>query len=97
MLCVLSELIVLPLVSALERGIAVCCLTFKLGTACANGAFGSKSGFVMLRKRDQKLVSMVSCVRFVRRPICLAPSALLLGKFANCLRKSIGLAPFEAK
>ena len=34
-----------------------------------------------LRYRDQKLVSMVSCVRFVRRAAVLsAPSARLLGK-----------------
>ena len=44
-----SALMVLLAVSALDLGIAVCCFTFKLGTACANGAFGSKSGFVMLR------------------------------------------------
>ena len=49
MLLGLSLVIVLLAVSALDLGIAVCCFTFKLGTACTNGAPGSKSGFVMLR------------------------------------------------
>src|SRR5436853_623824 len=62
----------LPAVSSFVLGIAVCCPTFKLGTACTNGAPGSKSGLVMLRYRDQKLVSMVSCVRFVRRAAVLS-------------------------
>ena len=53
-------LMTLPTVSSLLLGIAVCNPLFKLGTACANGAPGSKSGFVMLRYRDQKLVSTVS-------------------------------------
>src|SRR3979490_1020020 len=89
-------LMVLPAVSASERGIAVCWPTFKLGTARTNLAVGSKSGLVMLRYRDQKLVSMVSWVRLVRRPVSLAPAALLLGNTRN-LSRSTASAPLESK
>src|SRR5437868_9241018 len=98
MLWGLLSVMVLPAVSAFDRGIAVCWLTFKLGTACANGELGSKSGLVMLRYRDQKLVSIVSWVRLVSRPICRAPSALLLGNVAKpCLLRSIPLKPLETR
>jgi len=36
-----------------------------------------------LRYRVHQLVSTVSCIRFVSRPICCAPVALLLGKVRN--------------
>src|ERR1700757_4062470 len=91
-----SELMTLPAVSSLLLGIAVCKPTFRLGTACAKTAFGSKSGLVMLRYRDQKLVSVVSWVRFVSRPTCLAPSALLLGNCANGVR-STGWTPIDCR
>src|SRR5580704_13804143 len=78
----------LPAVSSLVLGMAACAPTFKLGTASANLAPGSKSGLVMLRYRDQKLVSTVSWVKLVSRPTCLAPSALLLGKVLNWLRSA---------
>src|SRR6185503_8982026 len=55
------------------------------GTAC--GSLSPKSGFCeSLRYRGQKLVSTVSSIRFVRRPICCAPVALLLGRLRNLLR-----------
>src|SRR5215472_5250241 len=85
---------VLPFVSALLLGIAGCCPTFKLRTACGN--FEPKSGLVVLRYRVQKLVSTVSRVRLVSRPICRAPSALLLGSRRN-RSKLTGGAPWEAK
>src|SRR6266568_1820906 len=84
----------LPAVSALLRGIAVCCPTFRLGTA--SGKVEPKSGLVVLRYRTHQLVSTLSCVRLVRRLICRAPSALLLGRLRKRSRLTVG-APLEAK
>src|SRR5216683_3536737 len=86
----------LPAVSSFVLGIAVCCPAFKLGTACTNGAPGSKSGLVMLRYRDQKLVSIVSWVRFVSRGFPVDPVAVLPGIVAKRLR-STGFAPFDSR
>src|SRR6202042_312903 len=96
MLLVLSLLRELPAVSASVRGIAVCCPTPRLGTACTNGAPRSTSGFVMLRYRDQKLVSTVSCVRLVSRSFLLDPCAVLPGIVAKRLR-STASAPFDSR
>src|SRR6266851_3080402 len=57
-------------------GIAGCSPTARLGTAW--GKVSPKSGFfVRLRYRVHQLVSTVSCMMFVSRPICWAPVALL--------------------
>src|SRR6185369_9774046 len=80
--------------SASDLGIAGCCPTFKFGTAWRNVNVGSKSGLCpLLRYRVHQLVSTVSCMRFVSRPICRAPVALLLGKVRNGSRVT-GDAPF---
>src|SRR5579862_1492728 len=86
----------LPAVSASVLGMAVCWPTFKLGTAWENGAFGSKSGLVMLRYRDQKLVSIVSFVRFVSRSFPVEPVAVLPGIVAKGLR-STASEPFDSR
>ncbi len=62
----------------------------------ANGAPESKSGLVMLRYRDQKLVSMVSYMRLVRRGLPVEPVAVLPGIVAKQLR-STGLAPLDSR
>src|ERR1700720_481309 len=96
-----SALMLLPAVSSSVLGIAVCCPTARSGTACTNFAAASKSGLVMLRYRDQKLVSTVSCMRLVSRPpspakLWLAPVALLLGSSENGCRLG-GSAPFDSR
>src|SRR5947209_11995835 len=76
-------------------GIAVCCPTANVGIALGN--LSPKSGFlVRLRYRVHQLVSTVSCIRFVSRPICCAPVALLLGKVRNASRLTVS-APLEAR
>src|SRR6266404_9962170 len=81
--------------SLLLLGIAGCCPTLRLGTAWGNVNPGSRSGlFARLRYRVHQLVSTVSCIRFVSRPICRAPVALLLGRVRNWSRLT-GVAPFD--
>src|SRR5713101_5261749 len=83
--------------SAFDLGIAGCCPTNRLGTACGNANPGSRSGlFARLRYLVHQLVSTVSCMRFVSRPICRAPVAVLLGKVRNWSRLTAS-APFEAR
>src|SRR5438309_8860609 len=69
------------LVSKSVLGIAVCCPTARVGTACGKTKFGSRSGlWLSLRYRVHQLVSRVSFVRFVRRGFPLDPVAVLPGK-----------------
>src|SRR5438309_60630 len=85
----------LGLKSASVLGIAGCCPFAKLGTACGN--VSPKSGFFLrLRYRVHQLVSTLSCMMLVRRPICWAPVALLLGSVRNGSRLTTS-APFEAR
>src|ERR1700731_991427 len=65
--------------SASVLGIAVCCPTFKLGTArSASENESPRSGFLLSdRYRPQKLVSTVSLVRLVSRPFLVDPVAIL--------------------
>src|ERR1700730_18402201 len=79
------------------RGIAGCCPLFKVGTACGNTKDGSRSGlWSRLRYLVHQLVSTVSFMRLVSRPIWLAPFALLLGKVRN-LSRLTGSACFETR
>src|SRR5437667_7611332 len=83
--------------SELDLGIPGCCPTFRPGTAWGNGNVGSRSGlFARLRYRVHQLVSTVSCIRFVSRPICRAPVVLLLGKTRKASRLT-GSAPFDTR
>src|SRR5215831_7479959 len=83
--------------SASLLGIAGNCPLLKLGTACGKVKVGSRSGLLArLRYRVHQLVSTVSCMRLVRRPICRAPLALLLGKVRNTSRLT-GLAPTDIR
>src|SRR6202022_3957771 len=70
--------------SASVLGIAVCRPLFKDGTALANLAAASRSGLLLsLRYRPQKLVSIVSWVRFVSRFFPDDPVAVLPGIVRN--------------
>ena len=51
------RLMTLPFVSELLLGIAVCCPTFRLGTAWTNFAVGSKSGLVILGTAEFRVLS----------------------------------------
>src|SRR5580704_7977105 len=83
--------------SASVIGMAGNCPLAKLGTAWGNLKPGLRSGFfALLRYRVYQLVSTVSCMRLVRRPIWLAPVALLLGKVRNWSRLTVS-APLEAR
>src|SRR5947208_10056904 len=63
----------------------------------AGGNVSPRSGFfVRLLYLIHQLVSTVSCIRLVSRPICWAPVALLLGNVRN-LPKLTGSAPFETR
>src|SRR5881397_547401 len=84
-------------VSASVRGIAVCWLTPKVGTACGKTKFGSRSGlWLSLRYLVHQLVSIVSCVRFVSRSFPLDPLAELPGRVRNGFRFTVS-APFDAR
>src|SRR6266705_865757 len=83
--------------SALLRGMAGNLPILRLGTAWGNANPGSRSGlFARLRYRVHQLVSTVSCIRLVSRPICCAPVAWLLGKLRNGSRLTAS-APFESR
>src|SRR5438309_5638392 len=76
-------------------GIAVCCPTAKVGTAC--GKVSPRSGFlVLLRYRVHQLVSRVSCVRFVSLSLPLDPVAVLPGRVRKGSRLTV-LAPLDAR
>jgi hypothetical protein len=62
-------------------GIAGC---LRISNACGNVA--PKSAFVELRQRVYQLVSTSSEVGDVKRPVCFAPVALLLGRVRNAWR-----------
>src|SRR5581483_9422293 len=84
-------------VSASVLGIAVCCPTAKVGTACGNLKLGSRSGlWALSRYRVHQLVSTVSCIRFVRRGLRLDPVAMLPGRVRNWLRFTVS-APLDAR
>src|ERR1700736_4642962 len=85
------------LASASVLGIAVCFPLFKLGTASANFAAKSRSGFLLsLRYLPQKLVSIVSCVRFVSRLLPDDPVAELPGRVRNVGPASRSISAVEA-
>src|SRR6266404_2711093 len=80
--------------SASVLGIAVCCPTAKVGTAC--GKVSPKSGFfVRLRYRVHQLVSRVSRVRFVSRSFPLDPVAELPGRVRNGSKFTVAM-PLDA-
>ena len=62
-------------------------LPFQQTRNCLVGMYRRNQGFwYELRYFVQKLVSTVSCMRLVSRPICCAPVALLLGNVRNLSR-----------
>jgi hypothetical protein len=71
--------------SASDLGMAGNCPLRRSGIA--GGKVSPESGFiVLLRYRVHQVVSTVSFIRFVSRPICCAPVALLLGRVRNLSR-----------
>src|ERR1700730_17555205 len=63
-------------------------------TACPNVA--PRSGFLVERYRRHQLVSTLSAIRSVSRPLFLAPVALLDGSLRKRSRLTVG-APFDLR